>query len=477
MPIDNPVGVSYSNLTVGIYVLHPTLIPPMASSDFSASDGDDGSDTEEEGPPSAQELLHKLSNERTAIDYTHMGDRCRGGNIVRINRRTATVTIADPSGSINIRCTDITNITQAGSLSNIKARVGGGYHVHWRIPHSHPPGFVEDVTDVEDFPRLVQLTRLKIINCITKMASPHEGAYRVHWAMPGDRGNHQPNHAGFIFTDFAGFQQLVQAVDITKEYQSMVQQAALGVRCWPPVGAKDSSTGEAMAGQRRCVRVSLRPYGRCLPQELISPDRGCAFVSILVTLAFAPGTLTLDLQAVEQIALSAQEVAVSIYPNKPAGIFHMTFGEILEVFKNPELKCSLREAYNVGCLQGRSLTEATEEKDGDSTEIPAREIPVASRETRPTPKSRSLSIGRLIAKGPGTAFGIRTRQRDGDITHCIALLNPRDGSSTFVDSSRPGFYKATPESYADLGYEAVSESWQFWWQPAKTSNAKGGVGH
>ena len=90
----------------------------MASSDFSASDGDDGSDTEEESPPSAQELLQKFSNERTAIDYTHMGDRCWGDNIVCINRRTGTVTIADPSGSkIQLRrCTDITNITQAFRL-------------------------------------------------------------------------------------------------------------------------------------------------------------------------------------------------------------------------------------------------------------------------------------------------------------------------------------------------------------------------
>ena len=58
----------------------------------------------------------------------------------------------------------------------------------------------------------------------------------------------------------------------------------------------------------------------------------------------------------------------------------MTFGEIVEVFKNPELKCSLCEAYN-----GR------EEEDGDSTEILASKIPEASRETRP--KSGSLSIG------------------------------------------------------------------------------------
>jgi hypothetical protein len=95
-----------------------------------------------------------------------------------------------------------------------------------------------------------------------------------------------------------------------------------------------------------------------------------------------------------------------------------------------------------------------------------------SRDQQPT--KRNPTIEELVARPPNTFFAITVIMEGKRRTHCITLLNNADGTHTFVDPGRRGFYEATPESFKELGFEGVSDTREVLWcalEP-KTARAK-----
>ena len=248
----------------------------------------------------------------------------------------------------------------------------------------------------------------------------------------------------------------MQVVAITPEYQGKVKACVVCVKCWPPTGAKDNSSDEAKAGESRCLRASLSPFGPSLPHELVSQTEGCALTSILATLALAPNT-NLTSEFIVDIADNAVDLFSHLYP-KEAGILASSFGPIHRVFQDREFKAALEEWFNLGHLHMKKVL------------VPNDASPSADSRLAP-PKKRPATIEELLAKGAGTAFVLQVVEPDGDSTHCIALINNNDDTSTFADCSRDCFYKATAESFKHLGFASICEAREVKWMPVRDDDA------
>ena len=292
----------------------------------------------------------------------------------------------------------------------------------------------------------------QVINYIMKV-SKDPAKYRVVYAPVGDMNEKYPDFSGFVWREFIGKDMLLRFNDLSPEYMQIIDRAPLQKEC-RIIGANyKAKFNDVIMDEKKYPSVNISPFGKMLPHQLYDCEQGCAIVSILFSFPHHSLQLMTSGTDMELLIHEAEKAFRKVHEHTEqlSSIDDVMFRDVTELIRvfneknflanrNAVYKCSGITMIKIKLLSDSSL-----------------------KKTRLHKKYKSEIEYLLNFIERGQNFVLQVRMPEGDSNHIIALRKQTNGTLVFVDCACKKFIKATPSSFAAMGYVDVTKAYEIRW--------------